>query len=147
MYLALELCNLSLEDFIAALALGRRDGVGGDTRSRMENDVPALVNEEGTEKEEVACISQASRGMLLQIAQGVAHLHELRIVHRDLKPPNILLAWKGKKNLASSVLAGDENTGLGSGTVNVENEEWRRTVLEAFERGEFVPKVRLRDDT
>merc|ERR1712054_750428 len=29
--------------------------------------------------------------LLLQLVQGVAHLHDLNIVHRDLKPANILV--------------------------------------------------------
>ena len=27
-----------------------------------------------------------------QVAEGLAHAHELRVIHRDIKPENILLA-------------------------------------------------------
>lgn len=28
---------------------------------------------------------------MLQIAEGIQHLHEIKIIHRDLKPENILI--------------------------------------------------------
>ena len=69
-YLALELCDLSLHDLIGVLKAGTPQNTLFPTKT-----------------------------ILLQIASGVKHLHSLRIVHRDLKPANILLAisQKGKK--------------------------------------------------
>ena len=66
-YLALELCDLSLHDMIAEMK---------------------AIKHQKQEKE------RAMKLMLKQIAEGVKHLHGLRIVHRDLKPQNILLKRK-----------------------------------------------------
>jgi len=64
LYIALELCQASLSDII---------------------DKPQLYPD----------IAQASEmntpQILLQIANGLSFLHDLRIVHRDLKPQNILV--------------------------------------------------------
>ena len=72
-YLALELCDMTLHDLIGSLR--SRTSVGNK-------------------------ISDSTKSILFQIVQGVRHLHSLRIVHRDLKPANILLAKnrKGRKN-------------------------------------------------
>jgi serine/threonine protein kinase len=70
-YLALELCDLSLHELI------------GQIRNISES-----VNKENL----LPAVPAATKGILFQIAQGVKHLHGLRIVHRDLKPANILLA-------------------------------------------------------
>jgi serine/threonine protein kinase len=97
-YLALELCDLSLHDLIGVL----------------RESVPALSAHN-------IAIS-ATKIVLLQIASGVRHLHSLRIAHRDLKPANILLAVnKGKKKcggnletfLAGSYVAKISDMGLG----------------------------------
>jgi serine/threonine protein kinase len=80
-YLALELCDLSLHDLIGVL------------RQQQEQQ----TNGNGSKVE--PSISSSTRFVLQQITSGVEHLHSLRIVHRDLKPANILLATskKGKK--------------------------------------------------
>lgn len=74
-YLALELCDLSLHDLIGTL------------RNRFDQT---------PHKEMIYAASCsalcATRNVLLQISSGIKHLHHLRIVHRDLKPANILLA-------------------------------------------------------
>ena len=72
-YLALELCDLSLHDLIGHIKF---------KLDRISMDDPE------TKKK----ILDATRAILLQISKGVEHLHKLRIVHRDLKPANILLA-------------------------------------------------------
>jgi serine/threonine protein kinase len=77
-YLALELCDLSLHDLIAMLR-HRRD------MPDKENDMPSAI-------------AESTKAVLFQVANGVKHLHLLRIVHRDLKPANILLATARKKN-------------------------------------------------
>ena len=81
-YLALELCDLSLHELI------------GQVRGISESPLP--------EKDRLlSAVPGATKGILLQIAQGVKHLHGLRIVHRDLKPANILLADSRKSKKAS----------------------------------------------
>lgn len=72
-YLALELCDLSLHDLI------------GHIRSKLDR----IGSEDGHER---AKVLNATKPILLQITKGAEHLHRLRIVHRDLKPANILLA-------------------------------------------------------
>ena len=74
-YLALELCDLSLHDLI------------GHIRSKLDR----LGSKEIDEREK---IFNATKSVLQQITKGAEHLHRLRIVHRDLKPANILLASK-----------------------------------------------------
>jgi serine/threonine protein kinase len=71
-YLALELCDLSLHDLIGTLRQNME-------QTEKENRLPDMV-------------SPVTKMVLFQIANGVKHLHHLRIVHRDLKPANILLA-------------------------------------------------------
>ena len=81
-YLALELCDLSLHDLI------------GHIRSKLDRLDP-------DEKEKNL---HATKSVLLQITKGAEHLHRLRIVHRDLKPANILLARKkGQKKNSKAV--------------------------------------------
>jgi len=74
-YLALEMCNASLQDLITS--------------------VQRKVSIQAYEPQVVA---YATRKILFHIALGVRHLHELRIVHRDLKPANILLAHKTRED-------------------------------------------------
>mmetsp|Transcript_9215 Transcript_9215/g.10522 ORF Transcript_9215/g.10522 Transcript_9215/m.10522 type:complete len:1457 (+) Transcript_9215:172-4542(+) len=87
-YLALELCDLSLHELIGVLQ-----------KDRQRHNKSVLLDA----KDEACDFSSESMDatirILLQIASGVNHLHSLRIVHRDLKPANILLAIskRGKK--------------------------------------------------
>ncbi|CAJ1936937.1 unnamed protein product [Cylindrotheca closterium] len=74
-YLALELCDLSLHDLIVVLC------------QHHEQQTSVSRNS----------ICSPTKFVLQQIASGVKHLHSLRIVHRDLKPQNILLATSKKK--------------------------------------------------
>ena len=64
LYIALELCQASLSDIID------RPARFPDLARAGEMDMPRV---------------------LLQIANGLSFLHDLRIVHRDLKPQNILV--------------------------------------------------------
>jgi serine/threonine-protein kinase/endoribonuclease IRE1 len=87
-YLALELCDLSLHDLIGIL--------------REHQQQRLVIGTDGGAEEHCADDSEilsATKRILFQIASGVKHLHSLRIVHRDLKPANILCAIskKGKK--------------------------------------------------
>mmetsp|Transcript_227 Transcript_227/g.314 ORF Transcript_227/g.314 Transcript_227/m.314 type:complete len:1374 (+) Transcript_227:123-4244(+) len=71
-YLALELCEMSLHD----LAL------------KLRQHAPTVFKH--------SSVMMATKELLYQIACGVRHLHSLRIVHRDLKPANILLAMNNR---------------------------------------------------
>ena len=64
-YLALELCSLSLHDLIGVLRQNDELTPCGQVQPK---------------------VYESSKTILLQIASGVKHLHALRIVHRDLKP-------------------------------------------------------------
>ncbi|KAK9419608.1 hypothetical protein SUNI508_07344 [Seiridium unicorne] len=77
LYIALERCQASLADIIDKPHMYKELAHAG------ERDIP---------------------NVLLQIANGVSHLHGLRIVHRDLKPQNILVTVtkEGKPRLVVS---------------------------------------------
>jgi hypothetical protein len=82
-YLALELCDLSLHELIGVLR-----------EKQQENGLSIL-----SDVNESACVisnesMNATLRILFQIASGVKHLHSLRIVHRDLKPAvSDMLSW------------------------------------------------------
>lgn len=78
-YLALELCDLSLHDLIGVLR-------------EHAQIVPQLVPTDATQLSNHTQTMESKQRILRQIASGVSHLHALRIIHRDLKPANILLA-------------------------------------------------------
>ncbi|KAI0482701.1 hypothetical protein GGR56DRAFT_621241 [Xylariaceae sp. FL0804] len=77
LYIALQLCQASLSDIVDRPQLFPALARAG------EMDLP---------------------GVLLQIADGLGFLHELRIIHRDLKPQNILVTMDryGKPRLLVS---------------------------------------------
>ena len=88
---ALELCDMSLHELIAAIGEYKywHKEKSSSGRKRHGRD---LDNDDEKDND----ISLATREMLLQIASGVRHLHSLRIVHRDLNvgtpPPCIRLS-------------------------------------------------------
>jgi serine/threonine protein kinase len=86
-YLALELCDMSLQDLIVALS-----------KYRVKMQV-----------EDSNVIHNSTRKILFEIASGVKHIHSLRIVHRDLKPANILVARKYRKQKSKMSLGVDED--------------------------------------
>ena len=110
-YLALELCDMSLADLIYSI-----EGASNAQRSSV-----LWYN----------CIKIT----LYQIAAGVRHLHSLRIVHRDLKPQNILLAQRNRND--KDIKDGHMNR-LGR---LADEEAWKALVYKAFETNQLVPKV------
>ena len=128
-YLALELCDLSLHDLINTL----RSHSASTISSQSLRDDPAIPEPVGGS---VAAqggsgpMSAAARKILLQIATGVKHLHSLRIVHRDLKPANILLA-------ICSSSAGNKKTS----SVTHHAQTGGRNVYETFQHGDYVAKI------
>ena len=102
-YLALELCDLSLHELIG----------------HMSAAYDLMEKENWFEKDNMA-IPNAVRSVLLQIANGVKHLHRLRIVHRDLKPANILLADSRKSRRKGDL---------------------QESIFEIFSQGDYVAKI------
>ena len=80
-YLALELCDMNLQDLITVLA---------------KNRLSMLPPQSKEIKKSTVSVDDATKQLLFEIASGVKHIHSLRIVHRDLKPANILLARKNR---------------------------------------------------
>jgi serine/threonine protein kinase len=121
-YLALELCDLSLSDLIYAVRRANHtNGVStGSTPTSHHHLTPARL-------------SMSTKKTLYQIAAGVRHLHDLRIVHRDLKPQNILLALRNRR----------EEHDLASITEKrlSDEESWKAAVCNAFEHDKLVPKI------
>lgn len=83
-YLALELCDMNLQDLIVSLSKQKLKEAMVRQDHAQENATPA-------------CINPALRKVLFEIASGIKHIHSLRIVHRDLKPANILLAKNSRR--------------------------------------------------
>ena len=74
-YLALELCDLSLHELIGVLR-----------EKQQDNDISVMSDANESANVLPTESVNASLKILFQIASGVKHLHSLRIVHRDLKP-------------------------------------------------------------
>ncbi|QID88061.1 bifunctional endoribonuclease/protein kinase ire1 [Saccharomyces pastorianus] len=70
LYIALELCNLNIQDLIESKN-------ASDENLKLQNEYNPI-------------------SLLRQIAAGVAHLHSLKIIHRDLKPQNILVSTSNR---------------------------------------------------
>lgn len=94
-YLALELCDMNLQDLIVSLSKqNMKQGIIGRQNPRII--FPSCG------------IDHALRKILFDIASGVKHIHSLRIVHRDLKPANILLAKKSNRT-SKAILNSDDD--------------------------------------
>uniref|UniRef100_UPI0002184FBD Serine/threonine-protein kinase/endoribonuclease IRE1 n=1 Tax=Saccharomyces cerevisiae (strain ATCC 204508 / S288c) TaxID=559292 RepID=UPI0002184FBD len=70
LYIALELCNLNLQDLVESKNVS-------DENLKLQKEYNPI-------------------SLLRQIASGVAHLHSLKIIHRDLKPQNILVSTSSR---------------------------------------------------
>lgn len=92
-YLALQLCCMSLRDFVQRVASSRNASLeASKAHDSNIDDSKSLETPNNMFTDDV-------RHGLLQIAKGVAHLHSQRIIHRDLKPHNILCALPDEKML------------------------------------------------
>ncbi len=124
-YLALELCDMSLNDLIVSL-------------SKLKN-----ARKESFQTSNDDDLESATKSLLFQIASGVKHIHSLRIVHRDLKPQNILLAQRCKSKPAieqESSTNSDSETEVEDSTVCSDT----NTILESFKNGDYVSQNFLR---
>ena len=95
-YLALELCDMNLQDLIVSL-------------SKHKMRVAMLQQQDDTLQLPSTGVDSALRKILFEIASGVKHIHSLRIIHRDLKPANILLAKKSRRKSKSNPDSEDDD--------------------------------------
>ena len=114
-YLALELCDMSLHDLVLSLCKYQA------ARNSGMIDSICLGFDSGS-------VSKGIKSALRQISNGIMHIHSLRIVHRDLKPQNILMARKRTPRKDDSVDDIDSSRNFIS-------------VLRLLEQGEYIPKV------
>ncbi|KAL7548283.1 hypothetical protein ACHAWF_011572, partial [Thalassiosira exigua] len=128
-YLALELCDLSLNDLIVSL--------GNLRGARKENFQLSPSDETAISKD----LESATKSLLFQIASGVRHIHSLRIVHRDLKPQNILLALQGKSKSAKLEESGGSDSEIEFDDTTHTTCSDTNAILERFTKEEYVPKI------
>lgn len=145
-YLALELCDLSLADMIVAL-----QKTGGGEKTNTVDAIMSTTTAQSSSSSSSAALRQHYSGVsngikeaLRQIAHGVRHIHSLRIVHRDLKPQNILLARRRGHGSSSSSSNSARSSSTGVGVVDCKDYYGLRAALE---NQEFVLKVRKRKKT
>jgi len=110
-YLALELCDMNLQDLIVSLSKQKLKEAMG----RQEDPAP--------ENAALNCVNPALRKVLFEIASGIKHIHSLRIVHRDLKPANILLAKNSRRKSRNTFDSEDD------------------VIYDAFKAEKYLPKI------
>ena len=156
-YLALELCDMSLNDLIASLSKLRN----------IRKESSQLSSRFGNSS--VEDFESATKNLLLQISLGVRHIHSLRIVHRcvvfcmnyalaayslahvysgvqrDIKPQNILLRLQKNKSKALTPQNNIQRSDSDSTTIdnNTTHTACSNTdaKLESFRNQEYVPKI------
>ncbi|KAL7490125.1 hypothetical protein ACHAW6_015851, partial [Cyclotella cf. meneghiniana] len=122
-YLALELCDMSLNDLIVSL-------------SKLKN-----ARKENLHLSDTDDFESATKSLLFQIASGVRHIHSLRIVHRDLKPQNILLAQRTRSKSTEEDRGEESDSDMDVDETTQTTCSDTNAILEMFMNDEYVPKI------
>jgi serine/threonine protein kinase len=86
-----------------------------------------------------------TKGMMLMLLRGLAHLHQLGIIHRDIKPANLLVNVQGVLKICDLGLCRilpEKLAGIGGGKTADETHAWTLQVGTSFYR---APELLLGD--